>query len=203
MAISVVLFDFGGVVAEEGFREGLKAIAAKNGLPADFFFSEADRLIAESGYLTGEAVEADYWNMLRRTTGIAGSDNDLRSEIMKRFIIRGQLIRCIDLLRSRGARVFLLSDQTNWLEEIDAGTNLSAHFDGIYNSFRTHASKHDPRTFLAVCERLGVTPGQALFVDDNEGHIERASRSGLQTILYTSFDDFSERLRLLTGISCR
>ena len=30
--IDVVLFDFGGVIAEEGFRKGLKVIAKANGL---------------------------------------------------------------------------------------------------------------------------------------------------------------------------
>ncbi len=32
MVIKAVLFDFGGVLAEEGFREGLKSIGRKNGL---------------------------------------------------------------------------------------------------------------------------------------------------------------------------
>jgi putative hydrolase of the HAD superfamily len=36
--IKAVLFDFGGVLAEEGFREGLKAIGVKNGLDPDDFF---------------------------------------------------------------------------------------------------------------------------------------------------------------------
>ena len=29
--LKALLFDFGGVLAEEGFREGLKAIGTKNG----------------------------------------------------------------------------------------------------------------------------------------------------------------------------
>jgi hypothetical protein len=35
--IKAVVFDFGGVVAEEGFREGLKAIGRKNGLDPRVF----------------------------------------------------------------------------------------------------------------------------------------------------------------------
>ena len=34
----VFLFDYGGVLAEEGFTEGLKAIAFKNGIDQDDFF---------------------------------------------------------------------------------------------------------------------------------------------------------------------
>ena len=43
--IKTVIFDFGGVLAEEGFREGLLAIARENGLDPDAFFFEVDSLI--------------------------------------------------------------------------------------------------------------------------------------------------------------
>jgi putative hydrolase of the HAD superfamily len=202
MGIQVVLFDFGGVLAEEGFRDGLREIARNNGLPPDAFFSVADRLIGESRYLTGEASESDYWKALRRETGIAGSDNELRSEILSRFILRQPVIDCVDLLRAKGLRVFLLTDQTNWLDEIDREQQCTRHFDGVYNSFRTGRSKRDERTFTALCGDLGVRPEEALFIDDNAGHVERAARSHLHTIHYTSFKDFSRKLELLTGVGC-
>ena len=52
--ITTVLFDYGGVIAEEGFREGLLAIARNNGLDPDAFYQGVCRIIADSGYLTGE-----------------------------------------------------------------------------------------------------------------------------------------------------
>ena len=51
--IKTVIFDFGGVLAEEGFREGLLEIARKNGLDTNAFFTEVDSLIEKTGYLTG------------------------------------------------------------------------------------------------------------------------------------------------------
>ena len=202
MGIGTILFDFGGVVAEEGFWEGLREIGRKNGLDPDDFFSSADRLINESRYLTGGASESDYWQALRRTTGIAGSDNDLRKEILSRFALRREVLACVDLFRMKGFRVYLLSDQTNWLEEIDRESALYSHFDGVFNSFRTHLSKRNEGTFSAVCDELGIRPEDALFIDDNAGHVERAVRSRLHAILYTSMQDFSRRLQLLTGIEC-
>lgn len=39
--IKAIIFDFGGVLAKEGFREGLKSIAEKNGLdPSQVFKME-------------------------------------------------------------------------------------------------------------------------------------------------------------------
>jgi hypothetical protein len=35
--VEAILFDFGGVIAEEGFRNGLVAIAQASGLPMNWF----------------------------------------------------------------------------------------------------------------------------------------------------------------------
>jgi putative hydrolase of the HAD superfamily len=193
--LKAFLFDFGGVLAEEGFRDGLKAIGTKNGLDPDRFFTLADALIFESGYLTGGADETGYWNELRERTGIAGSNEELRAEILKRFVLRPGMISAVDRLRSRGFLVAMLSDQTNWLEELDRETFLSRHFDKVFNSFKLHKSKRDASIFRDVCGEFGVEPGETLFIDDNVGHIRRAEGAGLHTIHFTTFDDFEKQLR--------
>jgi putative hydrolase of the HAD superfamily len=54
--------------------------------------------------------------------------------------------------------------------------------------------------FLDVCGDLGVEPGEALFVDDNIGHIRRAEEQGLQVIHFTSIEDYEERIRRMSNI---
>lgn len=193
-AIKAVLFDFGGVVAEEGFREGLLAIGSRNGLDPEAFFAEAERIIAETGYLTGGADEKTYWNEVRRRTGIAGSDGDLRREILRRFVVREDMLALADLLRSREVTVAILSDQTNWLEEIDEVTPLFRHFDAVYNSFRIHKSKRDPSVFRDVCRLLNVRPRETLFVDDNGKHIDRAAKEGLNVIHFRDVESFKREI---------
>ncbi len=200
--VKAILIDFGGVVAEEGFREGLYEIARKNKLDPDAFYAAADAVIYESGYLTGKAGESDYWNELRKKTGIRGTDESHRGEILKRFVLRPRVIRCVDLLRSGGFMVVMLSDQTNWLDEINAKEQLFRHFDRVFNSFQIKMSKREASTFRSVCGMLGVNPGETVFIDDNKNHIARAAQTGLNTILFTAFDDFNEQIRLLTGTSC-
>jgi len=192
--IAAVLFDFGGVMAEEGFREGLFAIGRKNSLEPERFFGIVDDIIYESGYLIGRTGETNFWDRVRKGTGISGSDSELRKEILVRFLLRADMITSVDLLRSRGINVSLLSDQTNWLEEIDHRTALFGHFDRIFNSYRIHKSKRDASIFRDVCGVLGVKPGEALFVDDNIEHIHRARGQGLQTIHFKSIDDYKEQI---------
>ncbi len=193
--IKTVLFDFGGVLAEEGFRDGLRAIGRGNGLDPDAFFAVADSLIYETGYLTGNPDEALFWNVVRKRTGISGDDDELRNEILARFVLRPEMLAVVDRLRAAGTMVVMLSDQTNWLEEIDRETGLFQHFDRVFNSFRMHKSKRDATIFTDVCRELGVPPGAALFVDDNFNHVNRARSKGLMTIHFVTVDDFKQQLK--------
>ena len=193
--IKTVLFDFGGVVAEEGFYEGLLAIGEMNALNPEAFFKTAEALIVETGYLTGSKNEAAFWNAVRDLTCITMSDIELRQEILKRFKLRPKIIEYADLLRSKGFIVAMLSDQTNWLDEIDQKTALFQHFDKVFNSYHIHKSKRDATVFRDVCSDLNVMPSETLFIDDNAKHIERAKTQGLQVIHFVGMADFKKQIR--------
>jgi putative hydrolase of the HAD superfamily len=193
--VKAALFDFGGVIAEEGFLEGLRVIGEGNGLEPDAFFQVVDSLIYETGYLTGTADEASFWKAVKARTGISGGEDALRREIVTRFVLRPGMLAAVDFLRTKGMTVAMLSDQTNWLEEIDQVTGLFRHFDRIFNSYRIHKSKRDASVFADVCAALGRKPEETLFIDDNINHIKRAQSLGLFTIHFTSVEDFEKRLK--------
>jgi putative hydrolase of the HAD superfamily len=198
--LTAVLFDFGGVIAEEGFWKGLQAIGKENGLDPDELFRTVDELIYETGYLIGKADEALFWNAVRRRTDIHRTDAELRNEILKRFVLRPDMIASVDLLRSKGLIVAMLSDQTDWLDEIDRQTALFRHFDTVFNSFRLHKSKRDASVFSEVCTALGVRTEETLFVDDNINHIKRAQGQGLQTIHFVGIEEYKQQIRNLIDV---
>lgn len=193
--IKAVIFDYGGVLAEEGFREGLKAIARSNGLDPESFFMTADELIYETGYVIGMAQESDYWDVVRKKTGIRGEDDDLREEILKRFILRQEVIEYVKRIKNSGLITAILSDQTNWLEEIAEETSLYQHFDHVFNSFRIKKGKRDPSVFRDVCNAMGLNPSEVIFVDDNIENIKRASSEGLNVIHFRDMEGFEEEIR--------
>ena len=183
-SIQGVLFDFGGVLAEEGFREGLMAIARANGLDPDRFFSTASETAYQTGYVLGRADEHTYWRTLREITGIDGSDDELRGQILSRFIVRPWMIDIVRTVRSQVTTVAILSDQTNWLNELNEKYDFFKEFDQVFNSFAVGKSKRDPSLFSDVSARLGIAAPQLLFIDDSEGHIARARSRGLNGILF-------------------
>jgi len=192
--VQVIFFDFGGVIAEEGYRNGLYAIAEENGLdPKDFAYI-ARALLHTTGYILGKSDEAFYWQALRKQTGIRGSDQQFRQHILKRFILRDWMMDLIDDLRPN-VRLAVLSDQTNWLDELDVQYGLFRHFEHIFNSFHMRKSKHDASLFDDVLSIMHVESDQALFVDDTLGHVQRARGRGLYAIHFTDRNTFIEQLR--------
>lgn len=199
--IRALILDFGGVLAEEGFREGLMHIARSEGLDPYSFFQKANELVYSTGYVTGRADESVFWDCVRKASGILKSNEDLREEILKRFTMRPQMIKIVKKVRSEGIKTVILSDQTDWLEIIDEQEHFYKDFDHVFNSFRIHRSKKDPSTFSYVCTEIGVQPEETVFVDDNEDNIIRASRSGLHTVLFSTVSDFEIKFRKYVPLS--
>ena len=196
-AIQAVLFDFGGVLAEEGFRAGLKAIAGHFRLAPDKFFAMAEEAVYGSGYVTGQGSELDFWKTVCQRAGIAADIAVLRQEILTRFVLRPRMVEAARRLRRQGLTTVILSDQTDWLDILEARDHFFQEFDHIFNSYYLGTSKRDPATFDQVVRQIGRAPGECLFVDDSPGHIGRAASRGLQALLFTGEAAFLAELRRL------
>jgi putative hydrolase of the HAD superfamily len=195
MTIHAVLFDFGGVIAEEGFRNGITHIAEANSLDAAEFFKTAQGLIFSTGYLTGHGSEAFLWEQLRARTGIKGSDEELKAIILDRFILRDWMMTLVKRLKEASVRVAILSDQTNWLDELDSKLHFFDQFERVFNSFHLGKGKNDPSLFSDVIAVMGIRPSETLFIDDTIGHVERARSIGLHAIHYTGKQQFLDEMK--------
>lgn len=191
-----VVFDFGGVIAEEGFREGLKAIAKAKGLDEVGFFEGARDLIYQTGYVTGTSDEQAYWQAVRLRFGLNEPDEGLRKQILKRFVVRPEMLSLASDLQKRGHTTGLLTDQTDWLYQLDreGGAGILMHFQFVFNSYDLHMSKRDKGLFQYVERTLKAAPKEILFVDDNPDNIQMAARLGWRTILFRDYRTLREEL---------
>lgn len=182
--IRCILFDYGGVIAEEGFRTTFESLSLATGRPSNWLPQLAMDAVYRSGYVTGRGDEAAFWQELQRSFVLPRDPATLRREILQRFVLRPPMLGLIRQLRESGLTVALLSDQTDWLEELDRRDHFLHEFDHIFNSYRLGKGKRDPSLFSEVVASLGITPAEAIFIDDSEGNIVRAHDQGLHTILY-------------------
>jgi len=193
--IDIVIFDFGGVLAEKGFEEGLRAIAVRNGLNETDFLNLAHDLIHATGYLTGRTHEHVYWQAIRDKTGIREEDTVLRNDILSRFIPRPWMFDIVKKLRECGINVVILSDQTNWLDELNERYDFFKLFDVVFNSYHLGKSKVDPSHFADTISRLDAAPERLLFVDDTGAHCETALMAGIKAIQFIDQDSFLKEIR--------
>ena len=182
--IKAVLFDFGGVLAEEGFKEGLRAIASENGLNSKDLIRTAFEAVYRLGFVTGKVREDAFWEDLRSSTGIRGTDQELTEAVLSRFMLRPWMLAKVSELKEKGLVVGIFSDQTYWLDELDKRRGFFYYFDYVFNSYYIGRSKKDLDTFDRVAKRMNMRAENILFVDDHMAHIERARSKGFQALFF-------------------
>lgn len=192
--IRALLFDFGGVLAEEGFRDGLRALATEQGLDPDVLPTEGMQAVYDSGFVLGSAGAEDFWALLRQRTGLVGDDQALSGRILAGFVIRPAMLELVRRLRKRGYLTAILSDQTLWLDDLDRRYHFKDAFDRIYNSYYLGKGKRDPSLFGDVAADLGLSPGALLFIDDDAGNVARARAAGWQAIHFIDPASCSEAI---------
>ncbi|NLN60188.1 MAG: hypothetical protein GX147_05685 [Deltaproteobacteria bacterium] len=190
--IEAVLFDFGGVIAEEGWKEGLDMIARANGLDPGTFLKTAADTIYETGYILGKCTAHPFWSALREKTGIKDDDASIIRKILSHFIPRDWMIELVKGLGEAGITVGILSDQTEMLDTLNARYDFFRWFDHVFNSYHMGKGKRDATLFDDIAQYLQLPPHRILFIDDDPGHVERADKKGWHAILYVDQTSFKK-----------
>ena len=198
--IKAILFDYGGVLAEEGFRNGLVALAKEQGLNSAAMPQAAMQAVYDSGFVLGKGSAADFWALLRQRTGLEGEDDELSERILSGFILRPWMIEWVRKCREQGYITGILSDQTHWLDTLNEREPFYAAFDVIFNSYYRGKGKQDPSTFNDVATELKLPIEEILFIDDDTGNVARAQSAGMQALQYVDKDNFMQQFRQLTGV---
>jgi putative hydrolase of the HAD superfamily len=198
MDIKAVLFDFGGVYYTEGFREGLFAIAEQMEADRDGFFERAVDAVFSTGYVTGRAPESLFWKALASERGVDVDLYPKRDVILKAFQPDKKMIGLVKDVREV-VPVALLTDQTNWLYELDSRDGFLSDFDDVISSYEEGYSKRDREIFRIACARLNIYPEEGIFFDDNPANVERAGDFGLRSTVFTDPVQARETL-VLAGV---
>ena len=197
--IKAVLFDYGGVLSEEGFSNTLEALAKEQDLPVEDMTAEGMQAVYDTGFVLGRGNESDFWLQLRERTGLRGEDSYLRARVFDGFVIRPWMLELVAQLKAKGYITGILSDQTDWLDRLDARDHFYKYFDRIYNSYYLGKGKRDPSHFSDVAANLGLDPSAILFIDDNRKNVATAQAAGMQAIQYLDRENFIEALKNTLG----
>ncbi len=93
----------------------------------------------------------------------------------------------LDRLRTRGHAIHAI---TNWSAEtwplgVAAHPRLGRAFGVTVVSGLERVLKPDPRIFAILCDRAGLAPAEAVFIDDTARNVEGARAFGMDAIHFT------------------
>jgi len=197
--VSAVVFDFFGTLTPSA--------------PTEVWLSHASRVAAVMG-VDGHALQAalhesfperatgamgdlpQTMHALASRLGVALTDDRLDAACRVRrqvqhelFALRDDALPTITWLRAHGLKIGVLSDCTLELPEIWSELPLSASVDAAVFSCTVGIRKPDPRLFNLVSGRLGVGPGDCLYIGDGGGHELSGARAvGMRAVLLAGDD---------------
>jgi putative hydrolase of the HAD superfamily len=212
MSIAAVIWDFGGVITTSPF-ESFNRFEAERGLPKDFIrginatnpetnawakfessavnLDEFDELFAQEAQAKGHHV--------RGKEVVALLSGDLRPrmiEVLKTCKQKYRIACITNNVRSgEGPGMARSADKANAVAEV------MKLFDLVVESSIEGIRKPNPAIYTLTCERLGIDPGRAIFLDDLGINLKPARDLGMRTIKVLSETQAIDDLARLTGLT--
>jgi putative hydrolase of the HAD superfamily len=191
MALRAVVFDLGGVVFPSPF-DVFAAYERDHGLPDRFIRGVVAASADHGAWARLERSELSFDEFcvaFAEECAAAGGAVDaveLMREIGKGFEPRPEMVAAIAAIKEHGLKVGALTN--NWApseQPSDRGPHSLGHlggFDVVVESAVEGLRKPDPAIYELVCERLGITPDEAVFLDDLGVNLKPARALGMTTI---------------------
>ena len=190
--IHAVFFDFGGVFIPSPFgaigpaAERL-AVAEADLVDAIFGPYDADtdhpwhRL--ERGEISFEEARTAIGDLSEQRGLIRLDPMVALADLVIDRSIREFMVDAVRDLRSQGIRTGIITNNiaefgTHWKAMIP----VDELFDDIVDSSAVGIRKPDAAIYALACERLGVEPANALFIDDYQGNVDGAVAAGLRAV---------------------
>ena len=197
-----VIFDFDGVIAEQGFRRGLVAATGCDATTMPDLRREGMIALLKSGYVTGAGSEAEFAHIFAQRTGLALDLGLLRQVIVEQSQVRSWVLDLSMRLQRGGLITAVLTDHTDWLDDIERRMPFQHAFGRVFNSYTLGDCKAQAGVFTTVVGLLGIAAEQAIFIDDNPDNVVRARSRGLAGIVFEGRDQVvAELSRLLGGFA--
>lgn len=183
--LQAIIFDLYGVLILNGWP----AFKARH-------FTEREHLWHELHLLgrKADAGLADYSEMIQFAAQQTGESEEAVRYELEHSVVDAALLEYIRLKLRPTYKLGILSNAgTNITERLFTPEQLDM-FDAQVLSHGVGLTKPQPEMYQMIADRLGLDPGECLFVDDHERHLTGAENVGMRTLRYIDFDQFKADL---------
>ena len=210
--IKAVIWDFGGVLTTSPF-EAFNRFEAEHGIPPDFIRG-----------INATNPETNAWAQFESSSVTIGEFDELFAEESRSagHEIRGRTVvellsgevrpRMVNVLKTCKQHFTVACITNNVKSGQGPGmartesraskvADVMALFDLIVESSVEGIRKPNPAIYQLTCERAGIEPGHAVFLDDLGINLKPARQLGMQTIKVLSEGQAIDELSGITGLA--
>lgn len=194
-----LVVDFGGVLTSNiwvAFGEFCESEGLEQDRVLELFRSEPEAMVLLRGLETGELDEAAFEPRFAELLGVADS-NGLIGRLFGGLEPDDAMIGAVQAARATGVKTGLISN--SWGRGIYERAPVDL-FDTTIISGDVGLHKPQPEIYLLACERLGVEPGDAVFVDDLRENVTGAEAVGMTGVLHRDAAATIAELEKLFGV---
>lgn len=193
-----VLFDYGGVIAEDG--RGVKPLTRLASL-VDLSEEEAAKHIKPlwRQFIRGQLTTDEFWHSVGAFMEVPVSPQ--QRQVWKQALSTvpyPEMQLAVANLQASGYQVGLLSNITSEARDDIAAAGTYSLFDFTVLSCDVKVAKPEPEIFqLALDKFTNLRPEEIVFIDDYKVNLPPAEALGLQTILAANTEQVIADLRKL------
>lgn len=196
MPIRAVIFDYGMVLSNPADPAAHARMVAASGVPADAL----DRAYWRYRHDYDLGLKgSEFWRKIAADCGVTFTQEQIseliEADILMWTSLNEEMLAWVVTLQNAGFRTAILS---NMIWEI-MGYMLQefgwlSHFHQLTWSCELGIAKPDPAIYLHTCEKLGVQPSEALFLDDKPENVAAAQSTGLHALRFTTVEQLRRDL---------
>jgi epoxide hydrolase-like predicted phosphatase len=197
MSIKAVFFDLGGVIVRTEFQAPREQLAERLGMEYD----DLNRIVfdSDSGIKAtmGEISSEDHWaSVIKRLKRPAAELSTIRAEFFAGDIVDRPLVDYIRSLRGK-YKTGLISNAWGDLRDFIVREKFEDAFDKMIISAEVGTAKPEAKIFQIALEQFGVSPNEAVFIDDFLINIEGCEKVGMQGIHFKDPESVLTQLKKL------
>ncbi len=182
--VAAVVFDMGGVLVELG---PLTEILGDDPLPVDQFWSRWLASPTVRDFEMGQCDVTAFGDRLVEEMELSFSGAELiqRFSAWPKGLFVGAETMMTELRNTANDLTVAVLSNTNglhWTEQVDSGV-IPDLFDRHYLSYRLGLAKPDADIFEYVIADLDLSPGEIMFLDDNQPNVDVARGLGIDAHL--------------------
>lgn len=189
--LEAVIFDFGDVMSDDGFKLALKKFATmlhKSLDEVEDMFYTVRWARVESG----EISESEYWIDISKHLPTHVDAMSLRRMVIEGYRIRPEMVELVEKIHSLGFKTGLLS---NHFGEWSLWKPIAGVFDVVTTSNQVHLRKPEPEIYRWCAKDLHTDVHRCLMIDDKKRNVWGAISVGMQAVEFHSYEQIVEYLQ--------